>query len=300
MKYSSARPASTLEGLHRGWPVHEHRRPFRQRPPGDGRCHPVGMRGRCAHGAHTAGADGYYDAVFAYDTITRTMRPTDALGRTGAYRMNEAGWLVEETGPLGNSRRYSWSRYDDLRSQVDDLGRVTCYRSPSCRLLLRCCARTALADPLGDEPVTTAAVRPGDPDMFGRPRLVHTAPGGGVRLGWTANGRRAWRVGPHGDREIWLHDAEGRAVEHRDAMEERRSRPMGRSGCLSRTSTHPARARSPACSASSEFSPSPCRSSPRSGGAGGRTPRGRSPVPCAAPGIAPATRRGRHRSRPGR
>jgi RHS repeat-associated protein len=73
------------------------------------------------------------------------------------------------------------------------------------------------ADVLGDEPVITAAARPGDRDPFGRPRLVHTASGGAARLGWTAEGQRAWRIGPHGERESWRHDGEGRVVEHRDA-----------------------------------------------------------------------------------
>ncbi|MET7994342.1 DUF6531 domain-containing protein [Amycolatopsis sp. NPDC005232] len=229
--------------------------------------------GRCVR---TVGSDGYFNAVFTYDTATRTTQHTDALGHTWTYRINDAGQLVEKTDPLGNSRRYAWSRYDQLRSQVDELGRVTLYSYENNELrtvtrpdgsrvrISRAAGGTTLetgegssaalavvaeadpfavlpgvstpfradsrADPLGDEPLTGAAVRPGDRDVFGRPQVVHTASGGAARLGWTAEGRRAWRIGPHGDREHWLHDAEGRVLEHRDAaggVTRRRYGPFG-------------------------------------------------------------------------
>jgi RHS repeat-associated protein len=216
--------------------------------------------GRCVR---TAGANGYFNAVFAYDTAARTTRHTDALGHTWTYRMNDAGQLIEKTDPLGNSRRYQWTRYDLLQSQVDELGRVTFYGYENGELatvtrpdgsvvrvspveagvVLQSGDGTSAeravveaadpfaalpgvsaplgadgpSDPLGDEQVTTAAVRPGDRDPFGRPRLVHTASGGEARLGWTAEGRRAWRIGPGGARDTWLYDAEGQVVEYRDA-----------------------------------------------------------------------------------
>jgi RHS repeat-associated protein len=225
--------------------------------------------GRCVR---TAGANGYYNATFAYETgITRH---TDALGHTWTYLLNDAKQLVERTDPLGNSRRYSWSRYDHLQSEVDELGRETRYTYENGELtavirpdgsvvrtasiadgevqlrvgegdsaIQRVVAASdpfdglpgaavsagpsAAPDPLGDEPVTDGSVRPGDRDLFGRPQLVHTASGGAARLGWTAEGRRAWRIGPHGDRETWLHDAEGQVVEHRDAAGGVRRRSYG-------------------------------------------------------------------------
>ncbi|QRP42955.1 RHS repeat-associated core domain-containing protein [Amycolatopsis sp. FDAARGOS 1241] len=71
--------------------------------------------------------------------------------------------------------------------------------------------------PLDDEPVTTPNVRPGDRDLFGRPRTVHTASGATVRLAWTPEGQRTSRVSPTGHLDRWVFDAEGRAVEHHDA-----------------------------------------------------------------------------------
>lgn len=177
--------------------------------------------------------------------------------------MNDAGQLVEKTDPLGNSRFYRWTRYDLLRSQVDELGRVTFYGyengelatvtrpdgsvvriSPDAAgVVLQAGEGTSASramveqadpfaalpgvsgplslpgpdDPLAEEPSISATVRPGDRDPFGRPRLVHTASGGAVRLGWTAEGRRSWRTGPDGARATWIHDAEGQVVEYRDA-----------------------------------------------------------------------------------
>lgn len=59
---------------------------------------------------------------------------------------------------------------------------------------------------------------------------MHTASGGAVRLGWTPEGRRAWRAGPEGGEQSWTFDAEGHVVEHRDAAGGVRRRTYGRFG----------------------------------------------------------------------
>ncbi|MBN6033669.1 RHS repeat-associated core domain-containing protein [Amycolatopsis sp. 195334CR] len=207
--------------------------------------------GRCVR---TAGANGYYNSTFAYEP--GVTRHTDALGHTWTYRMNEAGQLVERIDPLGGTRRYSWSRYDLLLSEVDEIGRETRYEYEHGELVAVVRADgsvlasgaavalprpgtpststgpTAAPDPMADEQVTDAAARPGRRDLFGRPQLVYTASGGETRLGWTAQGRRAWRVGPHGDRQAWVHDAEGQVVEYRDAAGGVRRRVYGPFGLV--------------------------------------------------------------------
>ncbi|WP_326950711.1 DUF6531 domain-containing protein [Amycolatopsis sp. NBC_01307] len=230
--------------------------------------------GRCVR---AVGANGYYNAAFAYEP--GTSRHTDALGHTWTYRLNAAHQLIERIDPLGNSRRYEWNRRDELLSQVDELGRETRYEydddglvslhrpgAPAVRLtpaedgavwlqagegddeIERLVAEfdpatTLLGnglpvdvleppDPFEDAPVTDPAARPGDRDLYGRPRLAHTASGGAARLGWTADGRRAWRLDPHGGRETWVHDAEGNVVEYRDAAGAPRRRKHGPFGLV--------------------------------------------------------------------
>ncbi|MFE5565797.1 DUF6531 domain-containing protein [Amycolatopsis japonica] len=223
--------------------------------------------GRCVR---AVGASGYYNATFAYEP--GATRHTDAVGHTWTYRLNDAKQLIERIDPLGNSQRYSWNRRDELLSTVDELGRETGYEydehgelvavhrpggetvslahaEGEVRLSAGDVRRTVPAfdpattltgtglpmeipdapDPLTDAPVTD---RPGDRDLFGRPRLAYTASGGAAKLGWTADGRRAWRLGPDGGRETWVHDAEGHVVEHRDATGAARRRKYGPFGLV--------------------------------------------------------------------
>ncbi|MER6664394.1 DUF6531 domain-containing protein [Amycolatopsis japonica] len=223
--------------------------------------------GRCVR---AVGASGYYNATFAYEP--GTTRHTDAVGHTWTYRLNDAKQLIQRIDPLGNSQHYSWNRRDELLSTVDELGRETGYEydehgelaavhrpggetvslahaEGEVRLSAGDVQRTVPAfdpattltgtglpmeipdapDPLTDAPVTD---RPGDRDLFGRPRLAYTASGGAAKLGWTADGRRAWRLGPDGGRETWVHDAEGHVVEHRDATGAARRRKYGPFGLV--------------------------------------------------------------------
>ncbi|MGC7094959.1 DUF6531 domain-containing protein [Amycolatopsis lurida] len=224
-------------------------------------------RGRCVR---TIGADGYFSGAFAYDDARRATLHTDALGHTTEFRFDEAGRLTEEVDPLGGRHGYSWDQRGRLFSRTDPLGRTTLFSydealtgiirpdgsvvsySPGALEVSTEDVRRAYAtmpDPL-TEPVGVAvpwrATGPDGPfadepaddgpsaerDAFGRPRTTRTASGATVGLGWTVAGHRAVRQGPLGRRDVWRFDAEGNAVEHRDATGQVSRRRYGRFGLL--------------------------------------------------------------------
>jgi len=224
--------------------------------------------GRCVR---AVGANGYYNATFAYepgatrhtdalghtwtyrlndakqliervDPLGNSRRYTwnrrdellsqvDELGRETGYEYGDDGELVAVHRPAGSTVRLTPAADGEVRLSAGEIERVVPVFDPATTL-----AGTGLPvhipdapNPLDDEPVTD---RPGDRDLFGRPRLAYTASGGEARLGWTADGRRAWRLGPHGGRETWVHDAEGHVVEHRDAAGAARRREYGPFGLV--------------------------------------------------------------------
>ncbi|MDS0134294.1 DUF6531 domain-containing protein [Amycolatopsis sp. 505] len=149
-----------------------------------------------------------------YDDL---LSQTDELGRITFYGY-ENGVLTTVTRPDGSEVRLTPAGAGEVELRAGDARAVAPAADPYAALPgVSTRLRVDGTDVFGDEPVLTAAVRPGDRDPFGRPRLVHTASGGAAKLGWTAEGQRAWRIGPGGERESWRHDGEGRVVEHRDA-----------------------------------------------------------------------------------
>lgn len=207
------------------------------------------------------GATLYTDALghtwtYRLDGFGRLVARTDPLGNVRRYTWGRHGQLVSHVDELGRETRYDYvdgelvsvvrpdgsvvsvtpAEQGQVRLRVGDGDSAThgvlASADPFTGVpgVMTPTDHAAASDPLADEPVTDETVRPGERDLFGRPRLVHTASGGAVRLGWTADGRRAWRVGPHGDRETWIHDAEGQVVEYRDAaggVRRRRYGPFG-------------------------------------------------------------------------
>ncbi|WP_051174011.1 DUF6531 domain-containing protein [Amycolatopsis orientalis] len=160
----------------------------------------------------------------------------DELGRETGYEYDEDGELVAVNRPGGSTVRLAPADGGEVRLRADDgeTERVVPAFDPATTLVgagLPVAVPDA-PDPLGDAPVTDRSVRPGDRDPYGRPRVVHTASGGTVKLGWTIDGRRAWRLGPHGERETWVHDAEGQVVEYRDATGAARRRKYGPFGLV--------------------------------------------------------------------
>ncbi|WP_439380737.1 DUF6531 domain-containing protein [Amycolatopsis lexingtonensis] len=229
----------------------------------EGRCvRAVGANGFYnAAFAYAPGTTRHTDALghtwtYRLNDAGQLVERTDPLGNTRRYTWSRYDQLLSQVDELGRETRYDYrdgelatvirpdgsvvrtapAAEGEVRLQVGDgeaaVQRVVPAADPF--TVLPGAAVTAgpgtAPDPLGDAPVTDASVRPRDRDLFGRPQLVHTASGGAARLGWTAEGRRAWRIGPHGDRETWLHDAEGQVVEHRDAagvVRRRRYGPFG-------------------------------------------------------------------------
>ncbi|MBB4685759.1 DUF6531 domain-containing protein [Amycolatopsis jiangsuensis] len=161
----------------------------------------------------------------------------DEIGRETGYEYDD-GELVAVHHPGGSTVRVAPAEGGEtlLRAGegTDEIQRVVPASDPAATLVEAGIAADlpGAPDPFEDDPVTGRSARPGDRDLFGRPRLVHTASGGAARLGWTADGRRAWRLGPHGARETWVHDAEGQVVEYRDAGGAARRRKYGPFGLV--------------------------------------------------------------------
>ncbi|MET7990739.1 DUF6531 domain-containing protein [Amycolatopsis sp. NPDC005232] len=174
---------------------------------------------------------------YSWSRYDELLAQVDELGRLTSYGY-EDGALTTVTRPDGSVVRLTSTASGEvvLESGVDEAkARAVISASDPYADLPGVSTRLRVegpADTLSDEPVITASARPGDRDPFGRPRLVHTASGGEIRLGWTAEGRRAWRIGPHGDREGWQYDAEGHVVEHRDAAGRTTRRKYGPFGLL--------------------------------------------------------------------
>jgi RHS repeat-associated protein len=167
---------------------------------------------------------------YTWSRYDQLLSQVDELGRETRYDYRD-GELATVIRPDGSVVRTAPAAEGEVRLQVGDgdaaVHRVVPAADPFTVLPGAAGAGdpAAAPDPLADAPATDG--RPGDRDVFGRPQLVHTASGGAARLGWTAEGRRAWRIGPHGDRETWLHDAEGQVVEYRDAAGGVRRRQYG-------------------------------------------------------------------------
>jgi YD repeat-containing protein len=200
--------------------------------------------GRCVR---TSGAGGYLNGTFSYDPDNRVTVFTDSLGHPTTLHLNELGQVVREVDPLGQSVVSVWDRYDRLLARTDQLWRTTHYRydgagnlvattrpdgslalaeynelqlpvtitSPAGAVWRRAYDErgnlTTVTDPLG---ATTRYAR----DGFGRVSAITDPVGGMTRLGWTTEGKLAWRTLPDGATEHWSYDGEGNLVEHVDAL----------------------------------------------------------------------------------
>nr|WP_307850175.1 RHS repeat-associated core domain-containing protein [Saccharopolyspora sp. HNM0986] len=124
-----------------------------------------------------------------YDARGNLVRTVDPAGAATTYDYDERGRLLSVTDALGNTRRVD----------TDAAG-----------------LPTAITDPLG---ATTRYER----DAFGRVTALSDPVGGVTRLGWTVDGRPAWRTLPDGATERWLYDGEGNLHTHVDALGQRTS-----------------------------------------------------------------------------
>ncbi|WP_416904807.1 DUF6531 domain-containing protein [Micromonospora echinospora] len=184
-------------------------------------------------------------ATFGWDRYDRKVKETDALGRSTRYGYDDAGNLVEVIRPDGSRAVASyndqhqplvvtdfdgatWRRAYDERGNLtvvtDPAGATTRYHYDGAGHL------TEVVDALGNalrvetdavgltSRVTdaTGAVTSCRRDAAGRITAVTDPVGGTTYLGWTVEGRLAWRRTPDGAHEEWTHDAEGNLVAHTD------------------------------------------------------------------------------------
>ena len=178
-------------------------------------------------------------------TTQQRLTVTDPLGRTTAFAYDEAGRLTQVTAPDGS---VTWAVYNDLGlpveviapsgavtrhtfdergnllAETDPLGTVTAYAYDESGFpatvtdalggvqQIQCDAAglpLSITDPLGRR---TAVRR----DAFGRIVEVTDPLGQVTRLGWTVEGKPAWRETPDGERESWTWDGEGNLLTHTD------------------------------------------------------------------------------------
>ncbi|MEU7057481.1 RHS repeat-associated core domain-containing protein [Streptomyces sp. NPDC046197] len=131
---------------------------------------------------------------------TKVIEPGRAVWR---HSYDEQGNLLTTVDPLGAETRYAYDHAGRPTAITDALGhtRVATYDDAGLPI--------ALTDELGN---TTTIRR----DAFGRVIEVTNPLGHTTRLGWTTEGRPAWRELADGTRESWSWDAEGNLLSHTD------------------------------------------------------------------------------------
>ncbi|MEU4675111.1 RHS repeat-associated core domain-containing protein [Amycolatopsis sp. NPDC023774] len=162
---------------------------------------------------------------YAWSRYDQLRYQVDELGRVTFYRYDDTDELTAVTRPDGSVVRISTGVAGGVVLETGEDKSVARSAIEPGLTPSRFAALPGVSAPfdtgsrgdaLNDDPVTTTAARPEDRDLFGRPKTVHTSSGGRVRLGWTPEGNRAWRIGPHGGRDDSRFDAEGQVIEHRD------------------------------------------------------------------------------------
>nr|WP_236075855.1 DUF6531 domain-containing protein [Streptomyces coffeae] len=158
------------------------------------------------------------DGGEARATYTELCRPVEVIepgGGSWRHTYDAAGNLTATTDPVGATTQYAYDDTGHLTAVTDALGhvrRVTCDPAG---------LPVEVTDPLGH---TTSVRR----DLFGRVVEAIDPLGHTTRMGWTTEGKPAWREEPDGGRETWTWDGEGNLLAHTDAA--------GNTTC--QTSTH--------------------------------------------------------------
>lgn len=148
-------------------------------------------------------ADGTAVAI-EYDPVLRL--PTTVTrpdGATWRYAYDERGNPVRTVDPLGAATTLAYDEHGALAAATDALGNTSVFSSDAAGLLRE------MTDALG-------AVTRVERDGFGRPVAVTDPLGAVTRLGWTVEGRGAWREAPDGVRVEWEYDGEGNVVRCRN------------------------------------------------------------------------------------
>ncbi|MFD7499704.1 RHS repeat-associated core domain-containing protein [Streptomyces sp. NPDC059850] len=146
--------------------------------------------------------DGSHAAA-TYNDLCQPVAVTEPGGTTWRHTYDAAGNLLTTTDPTDATTHYTYDDHGHLASVTDPLDHTTRVTSDPAGL------PTAVVDPLGH---TTTARR----DPFGRVVAVTDPLGHTTRMGWTTEGKPAWREGPDGLRETWTWDGEGNLRSHTD------------------------------------------------------------------------------------
>ncbi|MCQ4045922.1 putative T7SS-secreted protein [Streptantibioticus rubrisoli] len=143
------------------------------------------------------------EAHATYNALGQPVEVTEPDGAVWRHTYDEVGNRLTTTDPTGAETRYTYDAHGHLASVTDALGntqRITCDAAG---------LPISITDPLGH---STTLRR----DSFGRVIEVTDPLGHTTRMGWTTEGKPAWREQPDGAREEWKWDGEGNLLAHTD------------------------------------------------------------------------------------
>lgn len=146
------------------------------------------------------------DGTAIQTTYNDLRLPETVTGPDGArweYGYDRRGNLISVRDPGGATTRHAYDDRGALVATTDALGNSTRYACDGAGLPIEVTGKLGARARL-------------DRDAFGRIIRVTDAVGAISLMGWTVEGRPAWRVGPDGAREEWRYDGEGNLIEHRD------------------------------------------------------------------------------------
>ncbi|WP_079064872.1 DUF6531 domain-containing protein [Streptomyces olivochromogenes] len=140
----------------------------------------------------------------AYNELALPTEILEPAGATWRHTYDERGNVLTTVDPAGAETRYAYDESGRPTAVTDALGhtRTTAYDAAGLPV--------ALTDELGH---TTSVRR----DSFGRIVDVTDPLGHTTRMGWTTDGKPAWREQADGTRELWTWDAEGNLLTHTNA-----------------------------------------------------------------------------------
>ncbi|MEV5509361.1 DUF6531 domain-containing protein [Streptomyces orinoci] len=148
------------------------------------------------------------DGSTARATYNAHCRPVEVVepgGTVWRHTYDEAGNVLTTTDPQGARTHYTYDEHGHLASITDALGHTRQVTSDAAGLPI------AITDALGH---TTRVRR----DHFGRVVETTDPLGHTTRMGWTTEGKPAWRELPDGTRETWTWDGEGNLLAHTDPV----------------------------------------------------------------------------------
>ncbi|MFI9100010.1 DUF6531 domain-containing protein [Streptomyces fildesensis] len=164
-------------------------------------------------------ADGT-SVSFRYNELNRPVASLYPGGARWEHTWDERGNLLTTTDPQGGVQRYEYDARGHLTSVTDPAGNTRYSRADAAGLVVE------LTDPAGAVTrftrdfcgrVTRVAETTGSTGSTGAAGTTRVTGDAVTLIGWTPDGKPAWRTFPDGADESWTYDPEGRLVAHRDA-----------------------------------------------------------------------------------